>query len=202
MSIALEKQLQVLSECGIRLLPGITTEHLLASYDREIFEEEPFEFLLATLGGEVEVEPFGLFTENLWHFDTECIEDHGSYTKIAQRMKDLADGALPLQEIEDYVDIEEGEAWLSFKLKGEKVKWEAEVSDDWVDPKILSRFALLLDSQATVASRVADFLFLPFGRKRFTYLDLKGQDCLLGCSTSRQLRKLRKETGLDFQWLS
>lgn len=188
MSIPLEKQLQTLSNCGINLLPGITVEHLLASYDREFFEEEPFESLLVTLGSEVEVEPFGFFTDNIWHFDAECIEDHGDYVKIAHRMKDLTGDALPLEDINDYVDIEEGEAWLSFQLGGQAIKWEAEVEDDWIDPTILSRFVELLSNQPN--------------KKRFTYLDLQGQDCLIGCSSPDQLEKLRIETGLDFQWLS
>jgi hypothetical protein len=35
-----------------------------------------------------------------------------------------------------------------------------------------------------------------------SYHRLQGQDCLIGCSTPEQLSRLRKETGLDFQWLS
>lgn len=202
MSIPLEKQLKTLSDCGIKLLPGITIEHLLSSFDREIYEQDPFEFLLITLGGEIEVEPFGFFTDNIWHFDTECIEDHGDYTMIAHRMMTLAGGTLPLEGIGDYIDLEDGEAGLSFRLKGEQIKWEAEINDDWADPQILTRFAQLLERQATLANRFADLLSLSFGTKRFTYLDLKGQDCLLGCSTAKQLKRLRRETGLDFRWLS
>jgi len=38
--------------------------------------------------------------------------------------------------------------------------------------------------------------------KRFTYLDLGGQDCLIGCCTPRQLASLNKNTGLNFEWLT
>lgn len=195
MSISLEKQLQVLQGCGIRLLPGITAEHLLASSDKMDYENEPYLHLLIVMGGEQEEEPYRPLSANIWHLDTECIEDHGSYAVIARRMRDLADGALPLEEISDYIDLEEGEAWLSFKLKGKCIKWEAVVKDDWIDPKILTSFVQLLTRQTMT-------VLWPFGRKRFTYLDLKGQDCLLGCSSAGQLKKLRKQTGLDFQWLS
>jgi hypothetical protein len=36
----------------------------------------------------------------------------------------------------------------------------------------------------------------------FTYLDLGGQNCLIGFSSPDELKGLRKATGLDFQWLS
>jgi hypothetical protein len=188
MSISVEEQLKILSGCGIRLQPDITIEHLLASFDRESYEAEPYVLLLTTIGGELEVEPFKYASDDIWHFDTECIEDHGDYTKIAHRMRDLAGSALPLEDIDDYVDIEEDEAWLSFKLNGEDYKWAATVEDDWVDPNIISQFAELL-AERNVG-------------KRFTYFDLGGQDCLIGCSSPEQLERLKNETGLNFQWLT
>lgn len=188
MKVTLEKQLQILSDCGIELAPGITKDHLLASYHREDYEAEPFLLLLARMGGELEEEPFAYLSNNIWHFDTECIEGHGDYEQIANRMRDLAGGALPLAEINDYVDVDEEKAWLSFKLNGVETRWEMEVDSDWVDPKVFSAFASLLAEQPN--------------DKRYTYFDLQGQDCLIGCSTPEQLKRLRKETGLDFQWLS
>src|SRR5262249_61658822 len=104
------------------------------------------------------------------------------------RMSDLADGGLPLGHVEDHVDPDEETAWLSFKLNGRAFKWDAAVDDDWVDPTILSRFVQLLAQQRT--------------DKRFTYLDLGGQDCLIGCCTPRQLASLNKNTGLNFEWLT
>ena len=189
MRVSLEKQIQVLQECGIELLPEITIEHLLASYNRDDYENEPYLHLLIAMGGEQEEEPYGALSANIWHLDTECIEDHGAYAAIAHRMRGLAGDALKLEEINDYVDVvEEGEAWLSFKLNGKQIRWEPNVQDDWVDAKIFNQFANLLAQQPT--------------DKRFTYLDLGGQDCLIGCATPAQMEKLKRETGLDFQWLS
>jgi len=188
MSIKLEEQIKVLEMCDIRLRPGITIDNLLYSFDREKYEKEPYVLLLTVMGGELEEEPFEYISKDIWHFDTECIEDHGYYVAIAQRMSDLAGGSLPLEEITDYVDLEEGEAWLSFKLDGKKIKWIAAVEDDWVDPKIFSQFAELLIKRKT--------------GKRFTYYDLGGQDCLIGCSAVKQLEKIKRETGLNFAWLT
>ena len=188
MNVTLEHQLEILSSCGIRLLPEIAINHLLASFDREEFESEPFLLLLTTLGHELETEPYTYPSDDIWHFDTECIEDHGDYARIAHRFVDLSNGSLPLESIDDYVDIEEGEAWVSFELDGDDYKWTAEVTDDWVDPAIISQFAKLLADRDV--------------GKRFTYLDLKGQDCLIGCGSPEQIEKLRRLTGLNFVWLA
>lgn len=186
-AMKLEDLLAKLRSCGIAMLPGRTTVELLASFPREELEKEPM-LLVTQLGGEVEAEPWGRrFSDNLWHFDTECIEDHGAYVNIAEHMATIAGPALPLTEIRDYVDIEEGKAWLEFNLDGTVYHWDAEVDDDWVDASILSRFAELLRSRE--------------GRVRFTYLDLGGQHCILGAADAHQLECMRSATGLDFVWL-
>jgi len=92
-----------------------------------------------------------------------------------------------MSDVRDDVDLNCGKAWVSFTLNRSEFKWDAQVKDDWIDPAILSNFALLLDAQKT--------------RKHFTYLDLKGQDCIIGCSTEDQRAELRKKTGLRFEWL-
>jgi hypothetical protein len=102
-------------------------------------------------------------------------------------MQRLAGGELPITRVQDYVDLEEGKAWLSFHLDGKETKWEAKVEDDWIDPSILSRFVRALDGHGSP--------------KRFTYLDLKGQDCILGCSTTEEFARLKEVTGLKFEWL-
>jgi len=103
-------------------------------------------------------------------------------------MKDLARGELPLEDITDYVDIDAGEVRLAFRLGGRSYRWDAEVEDDWVDTSILTRFAELLTQ---------------VGRsRRFTYIDLGGQDCLIGCATASERERLQKETGLKVDWLT
>ena len=126
--------------------------------------------------------------DSIWHFDTECIEDHGAYIAIAERMRNLADGDLPLQNITNYVDVEDETAWLEFVLDAKKYHWDLQVEDDWVDTEIFGKFIELLANRSS--------------NKKYTYLDLRGQDCLIGCCTSEELAKLRKVTELDIEWLS
>jgi hypothetical protein len=186
-TVPLELQLEQLIACGIRLNDGFGVEHLLNSFDRQRYESDPYELLLVMMGSEFEVEPFPRLSENVWHLDTECIEDHGSYARVAERIQALAAPSLQLSDIRDYVDLEEQKASLSFRLKGKEVLWNAEVNDDWIDAAILSNFAQLVAENC--------------GGKRLTYLDLIGQDCLIGCSSNDELSLLKRTTGLAFEWL-
>jgi len=186
-----EEQLRVLAGCGVDLNMGVRGESLLHSFSREQFEAEPFRLLLCVMGGEAEdparAGESGYPSDNVWHFDTECIEGDGSYRRIAISMSALAQGDLPLMDIEDSVDLEAGTAWLSFWLNGKSERWTAKVEDDWVDPEMLSRFARLLESRGT--------------NRRYTYIDLQGQDCLIGCATKEEKVRLERATGLKVEWL-
>jgi hypothetical protein len=185
--ISLEEQLEHLAKCGIHLEPEFTVETLLESFEREKYEERPYIGAVIRLGGELEREPFTPLSNNLFHLDTGCVEGPGDYVRVANRMRDLAQGELPIKNLRDHVDVENGDARLEFELGGETVQWRARVDNDWIDPEILSNFCALL------ASRNAG--------RRYTYLDLKGQDCIIGCATEEELRRLRKLTGMNFTWL-
>ena len=183
----IEEQLEVLSRSGISPNENFSVHQLISVSGRELFEESPFIYLLCALGDESEFEPHLPFSNNVWHLDTECIEAHGDYIRIARRMALLAGDALKLQSLEDRVDIEQGRASLSFILEGQRIVWSPEVKDDWIDARILSNFVELLDRQKT--------------SKRFTYIDTGGQDCLIGCAIPEQFNLLRKATGLKVEWL-
>ncbi len=185
--IPLEEQLATLASCGIHLKPEFSTATLLESFTREKYETSHYAGLVIRLGGTIEREPWTPLSNNVWHLDTECIEDFGDYAAVAERFRDLARGELPIQNIRDRVDIENGDAWLEFELNRETIHWGARVNDDWIDPEIISKFCGLLAAQN--------------GARRYTYFDLKGQDCLIGCATEEELRRLRKATGLRFTWL-
>jgi hypothetical protein len=93
-------------------------------------------------------------------------------------MADMAGGSLPLEDIEDYVDVEEGKAWLSFKLDGKTIRIDCAVEDDWVDPKIFGHFVRLLARKDP--------------SKIYFYYDLGGQDCIIGCLHRDNYNKLRR----------
>ena len=181
--LTLERKLEVLADCGLKLADPFTPEDLLKSWDRGKYEEPGFDMVLVGLGITEEQEPWRNHCVNLWHFDTECIEDHGDYKKIAERMVEMTQGALVLENIEDYVDVEKETAWLSLSFRGQQTKIECKVQDDWVDTDIFAKFVELLG--------MAD------PSKIYIYYDLGGQDCLIGCVTKDSLKKLNS-LGIKF----
>ncbi|MBF0548421.1 MAG: hypothetical protein HQM08_28555 [Candidatus Riflebacteria bacterium] len=181
--LTLEEKLDLLTECGFKLNTPFTVENLLASWPRNEFEKPGFSLVLVSLGMTEEQEPWGNHCTNLWHMDSECIEDHGDYKELTQRMVEITQGSLPLENIQDFIDVEKKEAWVSFSFKGREFKITCRVNDDWVDPDFFGKLVELLQT--------AD------PDKIFVHFDLGGQDCLLGCVTRDQFEMLLKQ-GIEF----
>lgn len=186
--LTVESQLENLQSVGVCLKEQFNIDTIIGLSEREWLESEPYSNILIAMGGTNESnDNFEFLSNNIWHLDTECIEDCGDYIYIAERMRDLANGELPIENIIDNIDIDNNEAWLSFTLDGKYYKWDLELQDDWLDTKVISNFVDILGERKTIG--------------RYTFLDLGGQDCLIGFCTQTEFEKLRKITGLDFQWL-
>ncbi len=177
----ISQQLQQLEQAGIALAPGRTIKDI-----PEELNDGTYESLLIAMGGELEGKDgqWVPLSHDIWHFDTECIEDHGDYARIAARLSKITKGELSLQNIKDFVDIEAKTAWLSFVLDGKEYKWELKVDDDWVDADVFSKFARLMKERNP--------------EKNFAYMSL-GQDALVICCTPGQLKMLNKLPGIKFR---
>ena len=137
--MTLEQQLAELARLGLELDHGIAIDDLLYSFEREAFEEEPFDLLLFVLGIEVEREPWGRpVCSRVWNFDLECIAATGDYVRIVERLCRVAGQPDRLREVSDFVDIDAGQAWLKYSVDGTGRHWPMEVNDDWADTRTLS----------------------------------------------------------------
>lgn len=143
--MTLEEQLERLRPAGIALNPGIEIQDLLDHSSRQSFEKHPFRQLIQVLGMETERPPYPPLCDRLFMCDYERIEDHGSYRELLERLE-LMHG-LGLQQIQDYVDIDQGQAWVSFVYRDQHHHWRARVDNDWLDESILDRYAELLKGQ-------------------------------------------------------
>ena len=133
-----EEQLQVFDELGFKLNKGTNISDI-KRWDEQDFLSEPFSLMYTTLGQTIEREPWTALTDKCWDFDTEAIEDHGSYIEIIKNLERITRGELVFENIEDYVDIEEEKAWVSFTFYGQNYKWNLKIDDDWVDPDIFGK---------------------------------------------------------------
>lgn len=174
----IEEKLSALADCGFVLKEQFGVVELAESWGREALDEPGFDLTLVCLGMTEEKPPWTPHCDNLWHFDTECIDGDGSYVRIAKRMAEMAQGSLPLSDIEDHVDIEESQAWLRFRCGDSPFHIDCAVQDDWVDTDIFQTFV--------------DLLARHDPSKLFLYHDLGGQDCIIGCATHRLFELLKE----------
>lgn len=184
-SVFVRPALEQLAALGIRRRPGISDDDLLLSLGGTMDSSVDWVNLLCVLGDEVERGEFQRISDDLWHLDAECIEDNGDYVRVLERFVILAKGQLPFTALRDHVDIENGEAWVEFKLDGQMVHWDLEVSDDWLAPELYTRL------QELVAARA--------GGKKF-FIAALGQDSLVCFGDAAVKEALSKLSGLEFQW--
>lgn len=182
MIIPLEDQLQTFSNLGITLNSDIDPILLLEEFSKERYEKDPYQLLLISMGGEIyKNDEFYIISNHIWHLDTECIEDHGDYIRIIERLMKLTN--MNLQNIQDFVDIENETAWVSFEYNNTKIKWDLENDNDWLDPKLFDKFIELCGDRSNKKLAIASL----------------GQDCLIGYFNERQLRELNKLVKYKFK---
>ncbi|MDY8094509.1 hypothetical protein UY456_16040 [Paenibacillus polymyxa] len=180
--IIFEDQLNKLSELGIFMSADLKKELLLEEFSRNEYEEDPYNLLLLTLGGEVEVNgEFINVSEEIWYLDTECIEDHGDYARIIIRLENMT--KLNLNNITDYVDIQNGTAWVSFEYMNELIRWEMKVYDDWLDMEISKKFNELIKTEQSMK----------------LYISILDQGCLMGYFNKEQVIEINKLTKYKFE---
>ena len=181
------RKLEILTECGLSLAPPFTAQDLLESWPREEFEKPGFNLTLIGLGMTEERPPWRNHSVNMWHFDTECVEGNGSYVGFAQRMAELTQESVIIENLRDRVDVGAGIATLDFEYSGEPVHIDFKVNDDWVDPAVFSHLIKLLA--------------LSDPSKVFLYHDTGGQDYVIACVTRDQFVALKK-AGVKFALLT
>lgn len=85
--------------------------------------------------------------------------------------------------IQDYVDIENEQAWVSFDFENMHVKWDLEIDGDWLDPDIFLKFNELIKDQTDNRLVIATL----------------GQDCLLAYLDKEQLKGINKLVPYKFK---
>ncbi|MBE1441251.1 hypothetical protein [Paenibacillus sp. OAS669] len=90
-NITFEDQLQELDKVGIKLIENIPQDILLQDITKDKYEEKPYILLLISLGSETYLSDGGFshISNDIWYLDTECIEDHGDYIRIIERICEL-----------------------------------------------------------------------------------------------------------------
>ncbi len=183
--VPLDEQIRLLEECGIGVRDPESLDQNLSDGDRKFLEEEfPYQYLLAALGGGFLPPPLDEpLSDDLLAVHKQCVHGPGAYVTIAGRMRDLADGDLPIEDLADHVDAAEGSAWLSVRLDGEVLRFDGVVNSAAPDWSILQGLAGLLQRRGSP--------------KRFASLEVRGRDVqLIMCLTPEQRERLLHDAGL------
>ncbi|TRW23833.1 hypothetical protein FMM05_11765 [Flavobacterium zepuense] len=184
--VPFKEQLEIFKAIGFKINKEIPEGYLLSLHDTTEYENNPYNLLYLVLGSFTEDDSYAPITNNCWHFDAECINDHGDYATIIENIGRISNGELNFKNVKDYVDIEEMQAWVSFVLNDDAYKWNFKVDDDWVDGAVFENLQNLTEKYQT--------------KGRFTNYGL-GQDCIIGYLTNSQFAEFKQRTNLDIQWL-
>jgi hypothetical protein len=187
--LTFNNQLEILKELGFTLNDGIEISDI-TRWDggKQAFEKPPFVLLYQTLGQTIEREPWTPLTNRCWDFDTEAIEDHGDYVAIMKNLERISRGEIKFENLKDFVDVEKGKAWVSFRLNKVNYKWDLKVEDDWVDENLFSRLVRLTQTLKT--------------KGKYTYFNTGGQSAVIGFETPEGRNAIIRATGLKIEWLN
>jgi hypothetical protein len=191
----MEAMLAAIRPSGIALREGVTPEALLrkqtrwdSGRSRAIIEKRGFEMLLVAMGDDPydyeTGKPLDPYSDDVWHFDVESIEDHGAYKTIADRLSRMTGGDLVFDQVADYVDVEGEVAWVELSQGGKTERVELTIDNDWTDGKKFSEMQRRLVAAGS--------------QRRFAGQSL-GQDCLFVCLAPEKLKVLNRATGLSFR---
>ncbi|MEC0183118.1 hypothetical protein P4H61_16655 [Paenibacillus peoriae] len=187
--ISLEDQINTFNELGICIGSNISIDYLLENFDREEYEQNPYYTLLTVIGEELTnaKDELVIASNDVWHFDMECVEDEDIYTELANKMIMLSKGKLPLRNIKSIVDHDNEEAWISFELFKKEYNWELHYNYDWFDIGLVKKFSDLCSE-----------LHL---EERYIFLNL-GQDCIISFCNLDQFKKINKLMKFKFKFLA
>lgn len=184
--MTLEQKLEILAMGGFKLAEPLTVHDLLEQVDREEYEQGGLELVVFSLATGLDDDVGMNACVNLATFDLEAIYGDGSYVTLADRMLEMTQGSLVLENIRDHIDEEHKEAWFAFTYQGEDVKIDLEVDDDWTDTSFFSVFCILLEEAAP--------------NKLYVLYDTEDQAPIIGCVTRDEFSVLM-ENNVGFKEL-
>lgn len=140
---SLEEQIGTLKQLGFsfQVEDEKLIDSLLYHFDREIYKEDPYDFVLTICGAELidEENKESRLSYDVWNFDTECVEDEKIYLSIVDKFTQLSKGEFVLNHVESNVDFDNEEAWISFEFNGSQYNWDLVFDYDWIDHEFLKK---------------------------------------------------------------
>ncbi|MCL2153240.1 MAG: hypothetical protein FWH57_09855 [Oscillospiraceae bacterium] len=144
--LAVEDQLMVLSDLGIRPKRNDFVEWICNEWGRDAVESDPYNLMLFSLGGE-RCEDDGTWeyvSDDIYTFDSECVEESDIYANVLKRLSVLSKGLFTIHQTSSVVDHDNGRASVSFTHNEKKHIWDLKYDNDWFDCDVINKINDLL----------------------------------------------------------
>ncbi len=179
-----EEQFNAIRGCGVTPRPKVTFAALVERQDPASFDAAPYAHMLAVMGGfDGSGEPL---SDDVWLFDPTAFSEEGNYAQAISHLARLAKGALPLEEISDAHNEEQGAFIISATLDGEAVELAAAAEGGMVSGDVLSTLA------AVAAERG--------GGARFVWADYEGHK-IVTFLNEEEAGDLMTTTGMEWSFI-
>jgi hypothetical protein len=189
-TIPFETQLQTLKDSGILPSADVTDEVIISELEKLGFVPQDTEndpsLLLVVLGSSREVEDsvFEANSNDILYLDTKCVQESGIYHEVLLSFVVMAKGSLELNVIEEYLDLENFDAHISFTYKDQPYEWELRVVEDNFDMALLTKLNNMLAEENS--------------EKNF-YIQCTEETVLIIFTDKNTVKKLNKTLDLGFE---
>ena len=184
-SVPLEEQLRTLADLGIRPKHGDFIKWICDEWGKEAVESDPYNLMLFSLGRERERNgSWEHLSDDIYCFDTECVENEDIYQTILERLAILSKGVFNIANVHSVVNHDEQKASVSFTYNGTDHQWNLKYDDDWFDSDVINRINHLLKEN---------------GSANYFCTCLPDQNLIVVFETQGTLEKLNRLTTVPFR---
>ncbi len=191
----IEKKLQILTECGLKLVPPYSSkdilrlcekadEDVLTGYTNSL-EKDTLRATLFLLGKDYkdynsnDYEYGRCYCENLLLTEFESYNDYEDYLDVIKRMVKMTQGALKLDNMTTWYDDYDDKVWISFDFQGETHEFSYEYKKWFRDVGILTP--------------IVKFLAIADPTKTFVYYNYCDEVYAIICINKADVEKLKKQ---------
>jgi|GEM_PF-2392363 hypothetical protein len=179
-----EEQFNAIRGCGVNTYPKITCAKLCEGQDPASFEQAPYVHMLTLMGSlNDQGEPV---SDDVWLFNPQSIGEEGHYSWVISHFMRIAKGSLPLEDVSDTLDAENGTATITFTLDNEPVEWTVAVEDGLVADEVITGLAAIAAERGDGA--------------RFAWADVDGQRLVVFLN-EQDLNDLIETTGMEWAYI-
>lgn len=145
-TVPIEEQLVTLGNLGIHPKHDDFIEWVRSQWGIEVVKADPYNLLMLLGGARKSGDTWEYFSDDVFFFDMECVDDSNSYMVILERLAALSKGAFNITNICSEVDHDSEKASVSFDYNNATYRWDLDYYDDWFDPCIIRKINDLLMS--------------------------------------------------------